>query len=65
MLWGNVDGAVEPADRPAVEIEAVEHSFVAQRGKELVLLAVQPADGNQSLHTGTPRYPESTTITSS
>ena len=38
MLGGDVDGAVEPADRPAVEVEAVEHGLVAQRGKELVLL---------------------------
>ena len=65
MLGGDVDGAVEPAYRPAVEVEAVEHSFVTKRGKELELLTVQPAEGNQSLHTGTPYYPESTTITSS
>ena len=38
MLGGDVDGAVEPADRPAVKVEAVEHGLVAQRGKELVLL---------------------------
>ena len=38
MLGGDVDGAVKPAYRPAVKVEAVEHSFVAQRGKELVLL---------------------------
>ena len=38
MLGGDVDGAVEPAHRPAVEVEAVEHGLVAQRGKELVLL---------------------------
>ena len=38
MLRGDVDAAVEPADRPAVEVEAVEHGLVAQRGKELVLL---------------------------
>ena len=31
----------------------------------VALLAIQPADGNQSLHAGTPRYSESTTITSS
>jgi hypothetical protein len=31
----------------------------------IALLAVQPADGNQSLLTGAPRYPESTTIASS
>ncbi len=65
MLGGDVDGAVEPADRPAIEVEAVEHGLVAQWGKELVLLTVQPVDGNQSLHTGTPHYPESTTIASS
>jgi len=38
MLRSDVDGAVEPADRPAVEVEAVEHGLVAKRGKELVLL---------------------------
>lgn len=38
MLGGDVDGAVKPADRPSVEVEAVEHGLVAQRGKELVLL---------------------------
>ena len=38
MLGGDVDGAVEPADRPAVEVEAVEHGLVAQRGEEMVLL---------------------------
>ena len=38
MLGGDVDGAVEPANRPTVEVEAVEHGLVAQRGKELVLL---------------------------
>ena len=37
MLGGDVDSAVEPADRPAVKVEAVEHGLVAQRGKELVL----------------------------
>ena len=38
MLGGDVDGAVEPADRPAIEVEAVEYGLVAQRGKERVLL---------------------------
>ena len=38
MFGGDVDGAVEPAHRPAVKVEAVEHGLVAQRGKELVLL---------------------------
>ena len=38
MLRGNVYAAVEPADRPAVEVEAVENGFVSKRGKELVLL---------------------------
>jgi len=32
---------------------------------DIALLTVQPVDGNQSLHAGTPRYPESTTIASS
>ena len=38
MLRGDVDAAVEPADRPAVKVEVVEHGLVAQRGKELVFL---------------------------
>ena len=46
MLGGDVDGAVEPADRPAVEVEAVEHGLVAQRGKELVLLDERQAVKN-------------------
>ena len=38
MLGGDVHGAVEPCDRPTVESEMGEHFFVAQRGKELVLI---------------------------
>ena len=37
MLGGDVHGAVEPCDRPAVEGEAGEHILVAQRGEKLVL----------------------------
>ena len=43
MLRGNVYAAVEPADRPAVEVEAVENSFVSKRGKELILLEERQA----------------------
>ena len=38
MLGRDVHGAVEPCDRPTVESEMGEHFFVAQRGKELVLI---------------------------
>ena len=38
MLWGNVYTAVEPADRPAVEGEVVEHGFVSQWSEKRVLL---------------------------
>ena len=38
MFGGNVHGAVEPCDRPAVEGESGEHILVAQWGKELVLI---------------------------
>jgi len=38
MLRGYVNGAVEPADRSAVEVEALKHGIVAQWSKELVLL---------------------------
>ena len=38
MLGGNVHGAVEPSNRPAVEGEAGEHVLITQRGKELVLI---------------------------
>ena len=38
MFRGNVYSAVEPANRPSVKADAVEYFFVAQRGKELVLL---------------------------
>ena len=39
--------------------------IVLRGNVSVALLAVQPADGNQSLHTSTPYYPESTTIASS
>ena len=38
MLRGDVDGAVKPADRPPVKVNAFEHVLVAKRGKYLVLL---------------------------
>ena len=38
MFGSNVHSTVKPADRPSVKVETVEHGFVAQRGKELVLL---------------------------
>ena len=38
MFRGNIQSAVKPADRPAVKIKTSENVFVAQRGKELVLL---------------------------
>ena len=38
MFGGDVNTAVEPADRPSVEVDAVEHGSVAQWGKELILL---------------------------
>ena len=38
MFGCDIHGAVEPCDRPAVEREAGEHLFVAQWGKELVLI---------------------------
>ena len=38
MLGSDVDGATEPTDSPAVEVETIEHVLVAQRGKKLVLL---------------------------
>ena len=38
MFGGDVYSAVEPADRPTIKADAVEYFFVAQRGKELVLL---------------------------
>jgi len=38
MFRGDVHSAVKPADRPFVKVETVEHSLVAQRGKELILL---------------------------
>ena len=37
MFGRDVDGAVEPCNRPAVKREAGKHVLVAQRGKELVL----------------------------
>ena len=38
ILGRNVNGAVEPCDRPAVEGEVGEHVLVTQRGEELVLI---------------------------
>ena len=38
MLGGDVNAAVEPANRPSVKVEMVEHSSVAQWGIELILL---------------------------
>ncbi len=38
MFGGDVNAAVEPANRPSVEVDAVEHGSVAQWGKELILL---------------------------
>ena len=38
MFGGDVHSTVEPADRPTVKVEVVEHCPVAQRGKEIVLL---------------------------
>jgi len=38
MFGGDVNAAAEPANRPSVKVEMVEHSSVAQWGKELILL---------------------------
>lgn len=38
MLGCNVHCAVEPANRPSVKVETIEHCSVAQWGKELILL---------------------------
>ena len=38
MFGSNVHSTVKPADRPPVKVETVEYGFVAQRGKEIVLL---------------------------
>lgn len=38
MFRGDVHSAIKPADRPTVKADAIENLFVAQRGKELVLL---------------------------
>ena len=38
MFRGNIQSAVEPADRPAVKIKTSENVFVAQRGKEFIFL---------------------------
>ena len=38
MFGRDVNGAVKPCDRPAVEGETGEHILVAQWGKELVLV---------------------------
>ena len=38
MFGGNVHGAVEPANSPSIKANAVEYFFVAQGGKEFVLL---------------------------
>ena len=46
MFGGNVNASVEPADRPSVKVEMVEYSFVAQWGKELILLNERQAVEN-------------------
>ena len=38
MFGGDVNAAVEPANRPSVKVEMVEHNSIAQWGKELILL---------------------------
>lgn len=38
MLGGDVNAATEPANRPSVKVEMVEHCSVAQWGKELIFL---------------------------
>ena len=38
MFGGDVNAAVEPANRPSVKVETVEHCSVAKWGKELILL---------------------------
>ena len=38
MFRGNIQSAVEPADRPAVKIKTSENVFVTQRGKEFIFL---------------------------
>ena len=38
MFGGDVNAAVEPANRPSVKVETVEHGSIAQWGKELVFL---------------------------
>lgn len=46
MFGGNVNAAVEPANRPSVEVDAVEYGSVAQWGKELILLNERQAVEN-------------------
>lgn len=46
MFGGNVNASVEPADRPSVKVKMVEYSFVAQWGKELILLNERQAVEN-------------------
>jgi len=38
MFGSYVDAAIEPADCPSIKADAVEYFFVAQGGKELILL---------------------------
>ena len=38
MFRGDVNAAVEPANRPSVKVETVEHGSIAQWGKELIFL---------------------------
>ena len=38
MFGSDVNAAVEPANRPSVKVETIEHCSVAQWGKELILL---------------------------
>ena len=46
MFGGDVNAAVEPANRPSVKVEMIEHSSVAKWGKELILLNERLAGEN-------------------
>ena len=38
MFWGNIQSAVKPTDRPAIESKTGEYILIAQGSKNLVLL---------------------------
>lgn len=37
MFWGDIQSAIKPADRPAVESKTGEYILIAQGGKDFVL----------------------------